>query len=321
MVSADGSCMGLDLLERVANRDRRAIAKAITMIEKESSLDDAFYLALQKKQTDATVRIGITGPPGAGKSTLIAALAQHLLDDGKRVAILAIDPSSSFTNGAVLGDRVRMLDLPDCDDVYIRSMATRGKRGGVSHTSSEVSDLLAYAGYDYVFIETVGVGQAELEIRDMVDTAVVVLVPESGDRVQAIKAGLMEIADIYVVNKCDRPGSDATKLSVQSSLGYQHRYDPDWQPHVVATQALNGVGVASLRQEIDRHAGHCRVQQQHAGNRKLRIRVRLQFLAGEMLMDELSGRSQGLIDKLTESIANNECSLRAAATKLARGEI
>lgn len=227
-----------------------ALARAITWIENEDarglSALDALY-----PRTGRAYRIGISGPPGAGKSTLVDALTAHLLDRGTTVGIIAVDPTSPFTGGALLGDRVRMRDIGTRDGVFIRSMATRGGLGGLSRTAPSVAAAMDSFGFDYVVFETVGVGQSELDIADAADTTVIVLVPESGDSIQAMKAGLMEIGEVFVVNKADRDGADMTVQEIASMLGLKAQ--AGWSPPVLRTVASTGEGVAELAQAIDAH--------------------------------------------------------------------
>ncbi len=202
-----GSDLVADLVRQSRTGRKVALARAISLVENRRDGYRALLHALHGDVGRAR-RIGVTGPPGAGKSTLVAALTRHYRDRGERVAIIAVDPTSPYTGGALLGDRIRMGELALDPDVFIRSMATRGSLGGLAVTTEEVCDVVDAFGYDRIFIETVGVGQTELDVASTADTTLVVLVPESGDGIQAMKAGLMEVADLFVVNKADRPGAD-----------------------------------------------------------------------------------------------------------------
>jgi len=233
--------------------DRTALARALSMVERGG--DEARALSrLSHPLGGRAVTVGITGAPGAGKSTLTSALVRVLRADGATVAVLAIDPSSPFTGGAILGDRVRMGEHALDESVYIRSMATRGHLGGLSVAVPDAVRVLDAVGFDHIVIETVGVGQVEVEIAGEADTTVVVVTPGWGDAVQANKAGLMEIADVFVVNKADRPGVDATLDDLGRMLGL--RAPEGWRPEILATVATTGEGVDEVAAAIDRHHHH-----------------------------------------------------------------
>jgi LAO/AO transport system kinase len=228
-----------------------ALSRIISHIE---DLGDGYQelLARLYRQTEGIYRIGLTGPPGGGKSSLVNRLAGLLVEEGRKVAIICVDPSSPFTGGALLGDRLRMQDIPQDKDVYIRSMGSRGSSGGLALATSNVAVALDAFGFDTLIIETVGVGQMELDIIDACDTVVVVLVPESGDAIQALKAGLMEISDIFAVNKADREGSEQMIYDLKSALDMKTE-KTDWEVPVIPTQAINNKNVDQLWQAIDNH--------------------------------------------------------------------
>ena len=239
--------------------DRRTIARALTAIESGAATASELLRGRPAPARPAH-RIGITGAPGAGKSTLTAALVRVLRDRGLRVAVIAVDPSSPFSQGALLGDRLRMHEVAGDEGVFIRSMATRGAPGGLSRAVAEGGDVLEAAGFDTILIETVGVGQSEYEIMRVADTTLVVLTPESGDEVQMAKAGLMEIADIFVLNKADRPDSDALWAALRSMLdGRAQDLSPgSWIPAIQRTVAQAGTGTDELVDAILAHRDHLR---------------------------------------------------------------
>ncbi|MSR36709.1 MAG: methylmalonyl Co-A mutase-associated GTPase MeaB [Gemmatimonadetes bacterium] len=210
--------MLLPLLASFHERGRAGLARAISLVENERPGFEAFLHAVLQGAPPSARRVGFTGPPGAGKSTLIAAVATAYRAAGDRVGVVAVDPTSPFSGGALLGDRIRMNELSTDPGMFIRSMATRGSLGGLATTTREVIDLMDAFGFERVLVETVGVGQTELEITGAADTVVVVLVPESGDAIQAMKAGLMEIADVFVVNKADRPGADRLLKEIRTAI-------------------------------------------------------------------------------------------------------
>jgi LAO/AO transport system kinase len=270
-------------LDRAIAGERRALARAITRIECRHGAIGAALSARPVRRRDHGVGqphiIGVTGPPGAGKSTFVDRLVARARADGQRVAVVAVDPSSPFSGGAILGDRVRMERHTGDDGVYIRSLSSRGHLGGLSAACAEVVDLFDASGFDLVLVETVGVGQSELGIMEVADTVVVVLTPESGDAVQAMKAGLLEIADVFVVNKADRPGADRLARELARAVALD---DGPWTPEVRKAIARDGEGVDAVVDAARAHLAWCvgagreRWQQRRAA---ARIRLYLDLVA------------------------------------------
>ena len=240
-----------DLIKQFLAGDRRACGQLMSIVENEGKAASEILNKIYNKIGKA-YRIGVTGPPGAGKSTLVEKIAGRFRQDKLTVGIVAVDPTSPFSGGAILGDRVRMSELFLDSGVFIRSMATRGSLGGLASKTKEVCDLLDAFGKDIVIIETIGVGQVELDIAKAAYTTIVVLVPESGDSIQTLKAGLMEIADIFVVNKSDREGSDRLALEIEMVLEMRSKSN-DWEPPVVKTIATESTGLEELFQKISEH--------------------------------------------------------------------
>ena len=239
------------LVEEATAGDRRALARLFTLLERD---DDTLAAIVRATHAHAgrAYTVGITGPPGAGKSTLVDGLVRASRDEGLSVGVLAVDPTSPFSGGAVLGDRIRMQQHFLDRGVFIRSLATKGAHGGLSRVAWAAQRLLDACGRDVVYVETVGVGQTELEVMRVADTVVVTLVPEAGDAVQAMKAGLMEIADVFVVNKTDRSGADRMVSALRSMIEIGERR-PDWMPPVIASQAHRRLGIEELHDAIARH--------------------------------------------------------------------
>ena len=239
------------LLQDLLKGDTRALSRVITRVENRSA-DSLDILRQLFRHTGKSQIIGVTGSPGSGKSTLVDRLAAEFRKKTNTVGIIAVDPSSPFTGGAILGDRIRMQTLGVDPGVYIRSMATRGHLGGLAAATADVAAVIEAAGKDPVLIETVGVGQDEIDIVKLAEISIVVLVPGMGDDIQALKAGIMEIGDIFVINKCDRPGVEKMERAILGLLSLGHRAD-GWQPPIVKTTATKGEGVAELLEAIDRY--------------------------------------------------------------------
>jgi len=292
-----------DLVQKMLAGDRLALARLITRVENRMPGVAEIMGSVQARLGRAHV-LGITGPPGAGKSTLVDRLTAGLRAEGASVGVIAVDPSSPFTGGAVLGDRIRMQTHTLDPDVFIRSMATRGSLGGLAAATGDVIKLMDAFGFPWILIETVGVGQTELDIIRQADTTVVTLVPESGDSVQAMKAGLMEVADIFVVNKADRDGAHALMGELRFSVHLHYSSsvsakDIDWEIPVLATQATNDVGVAELLAEVKRH----RRTLEEAGALEKRRQARRRAELRTLLVEEFAGRVMAEVERDPELVA------------------
>lgn len=310
-----------ELLARLRRRETRAVARAISIVER-GGRGQAELLGRVYAATGRARVVGITGPPGAGKSTLVDRLAQECRRRGETVGILCVDPTSPFTGGALLGDRIRMQGLATDPGVFIRSMATRGAMGGLARATRDAADLLDAAGFDWVIIETVGVGQDEVDVVSSVDTVLVVAVPGLGDDIQAIKAGILEIADIFVLNKADRDGADrvAHDLEMMLSLGHHGHHghhahfamseDPDhhaahagagtegsasaggqeapppayWMPPILRTVASRGEGIGELLAAVERHRSHLEASGELASRRRSQLKLRVATILKERVL-------------------------------------
>ncbi|EFO80379.1 LAO/AO transport system ATPase [Oscillochloris trichoides DG-6] len=301
-----------DLLPRLLQGDRRALARAISLAEQGGS-QARDLLAGAYPHAGRAHTIGITGPPGAGKSTLVNALALELRRQKRTVGIVAVDPTSPFSGGAVLGDRIRMQPLGGDAGVFIRSMGSRGRLGGLSRATADAIALIDAAGFDVVLIETVGAGQGEVDIARTAQTTIVVEVPGMGDDVQSIKAGVLEIADIFVVNKADREGADKTLRQLRSMLHLGGPPEDGWEPPVLAAVASSGQGIPEIILDADRHAAHLRGAGLADAHARRAAEGELRAAVQELVVERLRGPAW---DALVAKIAARQGNPYSAAEEL-----
>jgi LAO/AO transport system kinase len=315
----DASANTKSLIDRIAAGDARAVARAISKVE-DFSKDASELMKQVFPLTGRGLVIGITGAPGAGKSSLVDKLALHYRQQGERVGIVAVDPSSPFSGGAILGDRIRMQTLGLDSGVFIRSMATRGNLGGLARTTVDAVSILDAAGYNKIIIETVGVGQDEVEVVKAADVSVVVLVPGMGDDIQAIKAGIMEIGDIFVINKADRDGVNSTEKELQALLSLATR-DDAWQPAIVKTIATEGSGVKELAAAIENYREFHLRTQSGDGRRRAIARWRILELLRERLVSQTleSASASEKLDELAGEVASRQRDPYSAVEEIMRG--
>lgn len=303
-----------ELVTRLRNGERRALARAISLVEHGGPVARAVMAAAYPYAQ--AHRVGITGPPGAGKSTLVTALAQEWRRRGVPVGIVAVDPSSPFSGGAVLGDRIRMQALGGDPGVFIRSMASRGRMGGLARATADAVTLIAAAGFPIVIIETVGAGQDEVDIAQTADTTIVVEVPGMGDDVQSIKAGMLEIADIFVVNKADRPGVDQTVRQLRTMLQLGGASADGWSPPVLTAVATTGEGCAQIVDAVEHHRQHLVRDGAHASRTRLLAERELVAAVQELILERLRGQRW---EELVSEIASRRRDPYAAASELLDG--
>ncbi len=307
----------LNLSQRVIEGDARAVARAISLIEDEAP-SGAELIRRIFASTGRAYLVGITGPPGSGKSTLVDRLIAEIRKTSKTVGVVAVDPTSPFSGGAILGDRVRMQAHAGDAGVFIRSMATRGHLGGLARATSEVALVLDAAGTDVVLIETVGVGQDEIDIVRTADVSIVTLVPGSGDEVQALKAGIMEIADIFVVNKADREGADRTRASIEANLSLQTFAPGEWRPPILKTEATTGKGVPELLAMIEHFRTHTGASQ--GSRRRARAEFRLREQLAQRFVQHVEQQVLGAAELggILDRIAARELDPYAAVDEIVR---
>ncbi|MBU0982552.1 MAG: methylmalonyl Co-A mutase-associated GTPase MeaB [candidate division Zixibacteria bacterium] len=309
----------MTVLERFLKGDVRALSRIVSYVEnRENGYQD--LLGRLYEYAGHSLRIGLTGPPGAGKSTLVNGLTRMFLADGKKVGMIAVDPTSPFTGGALLGDRVRVQDLPMDGSAYFRSMATRGASGGLASATNNVAVVYDAFGFDVTLIETVGVGQVELDVIDSCDTVVVVIVPESGDAVQTFKAGLMEIADIFCINKADRPGADRLAADLKQMLDTRRTIEGAWPIPILSTQATNRGNIDKLYQQVAEHVAFCRKSGRFEKHRHTQLRKKILAILKnrfqQEFIDSLADESE--LDAAVQTIVDGESNPYAVGDLLYR---
>jgi len=304
------------LVERARDGDARAVARLISLVEDESSALREVMAGLAPYTGNAQI-VGITGPPGVGKSTSTNALVKALRASGKRVGVLAVDPSSPFSGGALLGDRVRMQDHALDKEVYIRSMASRGHLGGLAWSTPQALRVLDAAGCDVVLIETVGVGQSEVEIAGLADTTLVLTAPGMGDGIQAAKAGILEIGDLFVVNKADRDGAEQVRRDLRNMIALADRSEESWKPPIVLTVAQTGQGVDEVVENIDEHRAWLESSGELERRRVRRARDEIEAIAVTALRRRWGNvHERTELDELAEQVVEGKSDPYTAADSL-----
>ncbi|MET0916791.1 MAG: methylmalonyl Co-A mutase-associated GTPase MeaB [Jiangellaceae bacterium] len=305
-----------ELVERARDGDPRAVARLISQVE-DASPALREVMSLLTPHTGRAAVLGVTGSPGVGKSTTTSALVTAFRADGRRVGVLAVDPSSPFTGGALLGDRVRMQEHATDPGVYIRSMATRGHLGGLAWATPQALRVLDAAGCDVVIVETVGVGQSEVEVAALADTTLVLLAPGMGDGIQAAKAGILEVGDVFVVNKADRDGADQVVRDLRSTIRLAERQPGDWREPIVKTVAVRGEGMAELIEAIDKHRDWMERSGELARRRRRRVRDEIEAIAATALRRRFGDvHGDARLDVLAEKVLTGELDPYAAADEI-----
>jgi LAO/AO transport system kinase len=306
----------LELAEALLSGDRRALARGITVAETGGAPARALLSAVYAHTGRAHI-VGVTGAPGAGKSTLVNALALHWRVAGRTIGIIAVDPTSPFSGGAILGDRIRMQPLGGDPGIFIRSMASRGRLGGIARATGDAIGLLDAAGFDIILVETVGAGQSEVEIAGAAQTTVVIEVPGMGDDVQAIKAGILEIADIFVINKADREGADTLMRQLRSMLLLGGSPQSGWAPSILPAVAMRNEGIAAVAEAVERHLEHLRATGQLADRERTRAAREFQLIIQEAALEQMRARvAAPAWDALVTRIAERELDPYTAAAQL-----
>ncbi|CAA9454577.1 MAG: putative periplasmic protein kinase ArgK and related GTPases of G3E family [uncultured Rubrobacteraceae bacterium] len=310
--------MAEGLVERLLSGDRRALARVISKIEREDPETPGIVAGIYPK-AGAALTVGFTGPPGVGKSSIIAKLIELYRAEGKRVGVVSVDPSSPFSKGAILGDRIRLSDHFLDPGVFIRSMGSRGHLGGLAGGSRLAAMAMEAAGMDVVLYETVGVGQGEVEVASAADTVVLALQPGAGDAVQALKAGVMEIADVFCINKADHPRARGAASEVRSILEIGHELDPDpWCPPIVMTRGDTGEGVAELKETVEKHRSYLVESGKLEERRRAALKKFVVRWATDRLEREMRGRLEREDTETMEKVYDRELDPIAAAERIFR---
>lgn len=305
-----------DLVSRARAGQQAAVARLISLVEQASPVLSEVMAAVAPLTGRAHV-VGLTGSPGVGKSTTTNALVGELRERGRRVAVLAVDPSSPFSGGALLGDRVRMSDHAQDPDVFIRSMASRGHLGGLSWAAPQAIRVLDAAGFDVVLVETVGVGQSEVEIAGLADTSIVLLAPGMGDGIQAAKAGILEVGDLYAVNKSDRDGADAVRREIRTMLSMAERPEGAWKRPVLKIIARSGEGLPALADALEQHRAWLDSSGDLARRRTARARREVEAVAMEALRSRWSRVGEAdVLEELSLAVARGQLDSHTAAQRL-----